>query len=304
MSGTLLPEQDLQKYLSAGRIVAKVREFVRKSVEEGASLLEICDKVESRIVQEGGSPAFPCNIGINEVSAHYTSSVGDLTTIPEGSVVKIDVGVHLDGFIADTAVTISFNEDHNALVKATEEALEKACEAIKPGVRASEIGGLIQKTLKERGFKPIWNLHGHKISQYLLHAGKSIPNVPYFDKTKLKVGEVYAIEPFATTKDAHGRVTELPQVLIYRYRYAGREPRGEAASLLEKVKSKFRTLPFAKRWVYDLMPSVDVEKALSELASAGVLATYPVLIESSKRIVAQAEHTIIITEDGADVITA
>ena len=81
----------VESYIKAGQAIADVRERVKGIVEEGMPLLSLCEKVETLINKRSCKPAFPCNVDINEVAAHYTSPQGDLNVIPSGAVVKVDL---------------------------------------------------------------------------------------------------------------------------------------------------------------------------------------------------------------------
>lgn len=303
MKPLLLPEDILQKYYKAGKIASEVRGAAQNIVHERTPIIEICEKIESMIREKGGKPAFPCNVCINDVAAHYTSPPGDTNVIPNGSIVKVDIGVHIDGYIADTATTVCLNPEYTPLFKAAESALNKACKAIRHGIKASEIGSLIQKTIESYGFKPIWNLNGHKTVRFVIHAGKSIPNVSRLNGTKIDVDEVYAIEPFVTYKNANGKVIDATETYIYRYVKDRLQKRDSAKILLQKIKSEFHTLPFAKRWIYNELPPEEFEGAFHELLSSKAVMAYPVLVEASGNIVAQAEHTVIVTENECIVLT-
>ncbi len=254
------------------------------------------------IRENGGKPAFPCNVCINEVAAHYTSPIDDRTSIPKGAIVKVDIGVHVDGYLADTAITICLNPEHAPLAETAELALKKACETIRHGIKASEVGAVIQKTIETYRFKPIWNLTGHKTVRYIVHSGKSIPNVSHLNGTKIEAGEVYAIEPFVTLKEADGKVSELNESFIYRY-VKDRPLKNDSAKLLQKIKTEFHTLPFTKRWIHGLLPPRQFEEAFSELISRKTIANYPVLVEASGNPVAQAEHTVVVTKGGCTILT-
>ena len=112
-----IPSEDLKKYQIAGKIAKEVREEIKKTVKEGMPLIDICEKVENWIRAKGGKPAFPCNVSINEIAAHYTSPLNDQQIVPEKAIVKIDIGVHVDGYIADTATTINFNPEYFDMIK-------------------------------------------------------------------------------------------------------------------------------------------------------------------------------------------
>jgi methionyl aminopeptidase len=281
---------------------------VRNLVKEDASLLEICNWVENKIKEKGGKLAFPCNICINEVAAHYSPSINDQTVVPRDAVVKIDLGVHVDGYIADTATTVCLNHQYDGMVYAIKEALKNAIKAVKPGTKNSHIGSVIQKTIVQYGYKPIWNLSGHQMTRYVLHTGKSIPNISTLGLSKIREGEVFAIEPFLTDRSGAGEVTGLKRTYIYRFHKARRNLSKDAEKLQETIKNRFTSLPFTKRWLNESSAQFTItdkrmEKAFSEVLTKKSLIGYPVLAERSGNIVAQAEHTVIVTKNGCRVTT-
>lgn len=294
----------LECYRKAGRIVGQVRRKVPGLVQEGNKLIDICEKVEDMIAQLGGKPAFPCNVDINEVAAHYTSPLGDTSRVPKASIVKVDFGVHIDGFIADSAVTVSNDPVHLAMVSTATEALRKALEIVRPGVRTSDVGALIQQTIERRGFKPIWNLTGHVIDRYTVHTGESIPNVGRMTGGKFKEGQICALEPFVTSSSAKGEVKDADETHIFRFLKRKGASTPEGKRLITYLEEKFRTLPFAKRWLAESDFSLGQASAFEELLENRCVVGYPVLTESSGELVAQAEHTILVTGDGCETLTA
>ena len=299
----MIDKDVLEKYRQAGEIAAEVREEMRRYVKEGMRIIEICEKAESLIEKKGGKPAFPCNISVNEIAAHYTSPPGDERIIPKGAVVKIDVGVHIDGYIADTATTVSFNPQYRELVKTAEEALNKGIEYVRAGASSSGFGALIQKTIVERGFKPISNLTGHSIGRYLIHSGKSLPNVPHFFGFKFKEGDIFALEPFVTLADAAGKVENGDLVTIFRFHKKKKVKGVHAKKLLVFIERNFRTLPFAERWLIGVVPKQSYNSAFKELLSSKSLVSYPIFVEASKKVVAQAEHTVYVKKNGCEILT-
>jgi len=292
----------LDKYLRAGEIAAEVREEVRTRVEEGVKLIDICEWVEDSIRKRGAEPAFPCNISINEIAAHYTSPPGDETVIPPRSLVKVDIGVHVDGYIADTATTICLDPLKEKLVRAVESALREALREAGPRVRISRISALIEKTIRGHGCKPISNLTGHNLARYTIHAGISIPNVAHHSLKRLEAGQAYAIEPFATEEWGAGFVVEGIETNIFRLaKTKARERR--ALELLRHIQANFKTLPFAERWLWRLVPRGKYEGAWRELLASGAVVGYPVFIERLGCPVAQAEHTIVVLEDKCIITT-
>lgn len=300
-----LTEDDVEKYLRAGRVACLVIKELERHVKVGVKLLDLAEYIERRIRELGGEPAFPVNISINNVAAHYTPLPGDASTIPREAIVKIDVGVHINGYIADTATTIALTDKYNLLVEAVKQALEKALTMISPGKKFSEIGAVIEKVIKDLGFKPIYNLSGHRVDKYVLHAGETIPN--FGDRLnfgKFYIGRVYAIEPFAT--NGVGFVKESLDTTIYALKYNPKKVRTlcqDAYSIYMFIYNSRRTLPFAKRWYIKNFTEPQLDKVFNELSRNNLLIQYPVLIEKSNGIVAQFEHTILIDNRGTTIVT-
>ncbi len=286
----------LENYRRAGVILVEVRKEATGLIKDGGSLLEVAEFVENNIREKGGEPAFPCNISRNEEAAHATPSIDDQTVFGKDDLVKIDIGVHIDGYIADSAVTVDLSGNYDGLVKAAEAALDEAIKIIRDGVSTIELGEVIGNTIKERGYKPVVNLSGHGLSRYDSHAPPTIPNVKYEHGVTLHENNVVAIEPFAT--DGGGKVAESGNAEIFSLIKPKPIRMREAKKLLDEIKN-YQGLPFAKRW----LPRERLELALRTVETAGILRDYPVLREEEKGMVSQAEHTVIIKKDGCEVIT-
>ncbi len=299
----LLPEEALKNYRKAGQIACNVRNEAHKLVEVGASVLDICEKLENMIRDKGGKPAFPINICINNVAAHYSPPPMEAKTIPVDAIVKVDIGVHINGYIADTATSVGLSVEHEDMIKTAEECLGRAIKTIRPGVKASEVGDAVEKVIKRYGFKPIWNLTGHQLARFMLHTGKSIPNVGKINGSKLDEGEVYAIEPFVTLPQAAGEVKSTNDAYIYRFQKERSVKDEKAKQLMKAIKTNFRNLPFSARWIINELPRGDFNQAFSKLLASKNVTGYPVLVEKSSSVVAQAEHTVIVTRDGCEVTT-
>jgi len=302
----LMSEYDkeaIDKFRLSGKILRETREEMKTFVHEGMPIIEVCEKAEGLIKKKGGRPAFPCNVSINEIAAHYTSPPNDKKRIPENSLVKVDVGVHVDGYVTDTAVTVCFNPEYRGLVETAERAVKAAVERIQPGMLTSRIGRVIEDTIESRGFKPISNLCGHQVGRYIIHTGTSIPNVSQLSFSKVRLGGVYAIEPFVTLPDAVGRVEDGAESTIFRFLKSRAVKNPHAKQLLRYIEKNFRTLPFAERWLQDVVPKEHYRDAFRELLSSKALMDYPVFVEVSRKTVAQAEHTVMMVEGGCVVLT-
>ncbi|WNY25638.1 type II methionyl aminopeptidase [Methanolapillus millepedarum] len=288
-------DEILEKYRAAGKIHQQVMKDARDKIKVGLSLYEYATYIDQRIIELGGLSAFPVNISMNEEAAHDTPLFED-SRIFGNDVVKIDVGVHVDGYIADGAMTIDLSGKNSALVKASEEALKAAIDTVKAGVTTNQIGGAIEDTITALGFQPIRNLMGHGLSQYTAHAEPSIPNCRFQRDVILNAGDTIAIEPFAT--DGLGYVDNGSIKEIYS-RISKKQTRlPMVRKVLDQIDA-YNGLPFAKRWI----SGEKLDFALNQLERDGIITSYPVLVEVSGGLVSQAEHTLIITEDGCEVTT-
>ena len=299
----MLTDEELTCLRKAGRAVSVALKKMRYEVHEGAPVIELCEKAEAIIRAMDCEPAFPCNISINEVAAHYTSMPGDELRIPPKSIVKIDLGVSLDGFIADTAVTIALTPDLEPLAEASRIALGEAIKVMRAGVPVSRIGLVVQETASRLGFKPIRNLTGHEIKRYELHAGTTIPNIGAPCPGKLQEGHVYAVEPFLTTMKGAGEVVSARLRTIFRVepgKVKLRKLKEEERELVGLLISRFRGMPYTPRWIENFD---ELREIHDRLVKNGKIYSYPVLVERFGEPVSQSEHTVIVFEDGCEVIT-
>lgn len=295
MSDVDLSEEQYEKCREAGEILAQVREETAERVEVGTSHLETAEWAEERTRELGGEPAFPVNISIDEEAAHATPSIDDESTFGE-EMVNLDIGVHVDGWLADTAITVDLSGNAD-LAQAPEEALEAGIDVVEAGVETGEIGAAIEETIEGYGFNPVVNLSGHGLGHWDQHTDPSIPNREVSQSTTLETGDVVAIEPFAT--DGSGKVTEGSDEEIFALEHEGSVRDRGAREALEQITEEFRTLPFAVRWLDTSRPGM----ALRRLKTQGLVHGYPVLKEDDGRLVSQKEHTVIVTEDGCEVTT-
>ncbi len=291
-------------YVKAGKIASQVREYARTQDHTGRSLSEICNDIEQEIFKKGGEPAFPVNVSLNDIAAHYTAVPNDPIIVKNTDVLKIDVGVHIDGYIADTAVTVSYDTKYQNLIDIAERALDEAIGISRSNKRVSEIGRIIEKTITKYGCKPIQNLSGHSLERYTIHAGKSIPNIWTIGHSfNLSVNNVYAIEPFVTTNDGQGVVYEGKIKNIFGIGSRKRTKEQKTDDFLEYLWNKFKTLPFALRWIVNEYEEKEALSLLEILVKKKNVHAYPILVEGANRIVVQAEHTIIPQESNTLTIT-
>ena len=291
-----MEQTELEKWKKAGQIAGEALQFGKSLVKKDVLLLEVADKIEAKIKQLGGMPAFPVNISLNHIAAHYTPSVNDDKRFSD-ELVKIDVGVHVDGFIGDTAASVDLSGKYADLIKASEQALQNAIKLCKPGATLGEIGAEIQQTINSFEFVPIKNLSGHSMEKNNLHAGITVPNIANKDETKLEEDWIIAIEPFSTTGKGYVEDSSNPE--IFRIEQI-KNVRSDAGRELLKQTKKYEGLPFCKRWIQ--MPMFKLNFALKELDNAGILHSYPPLVEAGRGVISQAEHTILV-KDKTEILT-
>lgn len=288
-----MEERVLEKYLKAGNLAAQILDYGGSLIKKDASVLEIVEKIEKKTKSLGVEPAFPVNISINDIAAHFHPTIDDQTIIKEEDYVKLDLGVHVGGYIADTARTFR-PAGKDQLIECSEKMLERAISLCKPGTTIGELGEAIELVATEYGFKSVRNLTGHSLDIFDLHAGRTIPNVKNDSLYQLREDEVYAIEPFCTS--GNGYVKDSGKPLILRWINDRPSRLIEGRKILEMAKTKYNRLPFAKRWVQKIGSPLKVEIAIKELEAMKALYGYKPLREESKKPVAQSEHTIIVKE--------
>lgn len=291
--------KNLEDYKKAGEIAQKVTAYVKKLIKPGMPLVEIAQKIQAEIEKQGAISAFPVNLSIDDVAAHYHPTIDDETKAT--GLLKIDLGIHINGFVADTAFSIDLTPEkkYKQLIEASEQALKNALEKTKENPTLSQIGKTIQQTIEAKGFSPIINLSGHSLAQYEIHAGVTIPNYENNNLNKLEPG-AYAIEPFATTGE--GRIYEGPSGNIFAIINPKNTRSPTARKILDYVMDKYQTLPFSLREMQERFGPM-ARLAIKEMENQGIIHNFSQLIEKSHKPVSQAEHTFIKTKDNQIIIT-
>lgn len=290
-----MQKEIFEKYEKARSISDSVVLFTKPLVKENALALGVAEKIENKIKELGGAPAFPVNISINENAAHYTPDINDSLVFKEDDLVKIDIGIHVDGYIWDRAFTMCIGKKTHPLIEAAERALKESMKLIKPGVKIFEISEAVESTLESLGFNPVRNLCGHGLDQYNQHARFSIPNGRNNIQDELQPNQALAMEVFST--DGVGWIKDSTPILIFGYVQDKPVRLMEARQILQAAKTDFNKLPFAKRWLTKLKLPISpfkIDMALKQLLDVEALREFPVLREESGGIVAQAEETIIL----------
>jgi methionyl aminopeptidase len=290
-----LNDEIFDKYRDAGRIASQILHEGAQGIRIGASYLELVESIEAQVIEQGAALAFPLNLSLNEDAAHDTASRDDPRLFVKGDVAKLDLGVQIDGYIADTATTVDLGTN-SLLVQASATALEAAIKNVRPGATSGELGTAVQAEIEGRGYRPISNLTGHGLDRYILHRSPTIPNIGLNGGVTIEEGMVFAIEPFATTGSGHVGEKSRREIYSQISSKPVRIPAGRA--VLDKIKDR-HGLPFARRWLGEKK----MDLALNSLVRAQVLHGYPVLSDIPGSLVSQAEHTVIVTGDGCIVTT-
>ncbi|KAK2051401.1 methionine aminopeptidase 2-like protein [Colletotrichum caudatum] len=314
----------LSDYRQAAETHRQVRQWAQKNIKPGQTLTEIANGIEDSVrrlvghdgLSEGDAlkagMGFPTGLSIDEIAAHFSPNAGDKNILRQDNVMKVDIGVHVNGRIVDSAFTLSFDPIYDNLLAAVKDATETGIREAGIGVRLGELGGLIQETMESyeceiRGktypIKPIRNITGHSILHYSIHGTKAVPSVRTSDNTKMEEGEVFAIETFGST--GNGLVYDQGECSHYALR--GDAPvvdlrLSTAKSLLSTIKKHFNTLPFCRRYL-DRLGHEKYLLGLNSLVKTGIVQDYPPLVDKKGSYTAQFEHTILLRPTVKEVIS-
>ncbi|TFG29893.1 MAG: type II methionyl aminopeptidase [Promethearchaeota archaeon] len=299
-------QHKIESLRKAGNVAKQVKNYIRPKIKVDTAALDLINITEAKIIELGGNMAFPANLSINHIAAHYTSpSRDDGLMIKENDLVKIDIGVHVEGYIVDTAFSVNFNQDKTLenIVQATEVAVDAAKMMAKPKVNTREIGKKIESIIKGFKYNPIKELGGHQTERWIVHGKKALPELGNQKGDIMEEGDVFAVEIFASTGEGSVHLTN--NSFIYELNpYSGRVPLRRKASkqILGFVNKNYKTLPFAERWLTNEF-RMGVAFGLQELVQQNKLKAHYVLAENKGAYVAQSEETILITSDGFEQLT-
>ncbi|MBU0460233.1 MAG: type II methionyl aminopeptidase [Nanoarchaeota archaeon] len=282
----------IDKHLQAGKIAAEALQYGKSLIKENAKVIAILDQVEAKILELKGEIAFPAQISLNEFAAHSCSDLNDQTILKD-QVVKLDVGVHIDGYIADNALTVDLSGKYTDLVNASRDALNNALKIIKPGISLSKIGKVIQETITAAGFAPVKNLSGHGLGHYNIHTRPSVPNYDNGNENILKEGMVIAIEPFVST--GAGMVQESSPATVFTLINESNIRDPITRKILFEIR-KYNGLPFAKRWLERKFGTPKTNFALRTLIRNDCITEHAPLFDQRRGIVSQAEHSVIVKD--------
>ena len=290
-----MDEETLSKIMKAGRIAAQVREEGAKKLSVvGTSFLTTMDYCEKRILELGGEIAW-AQLAVNDVAAHYCPDDDDTSVSKEGDLIKVDIGVHIDGYIADNAMTViaGNSNEWKELITTSQKALNAAIKLVRPGVQLWELGEAQYSEAEAKGFTTIKNLCGHTLGRYRVHGGISIPTFNNKDKTELKEDMQIAIEPFIT--NGTGLVKDKGKATVFMMGKEKGVRSPYARKIVEFVKPR-NGLPFTFRDLTRQFGKGGTALGLRELQGLGIVRSYPPLAEVAQGMVAQTEHSMIVRD--------
>ncbi|EXJ62453.1 methionyl aminopeptidase [Cladophialophora yegresii CBS 114405] len=316
----------LQNYRKAAEVHRQTRQWVQESVKPGQTLLDIAEGIEDSVrallghagLETGDSlkagMGFPTGLCLNHQVAHYTPNPGQKDVVLQHQdVLTVDFGVHINGWIVDSAFTMAFDHTYDNLLAAVRDATDTGVKAAGVDVRISDVSAAIQEAMESyevdiRGktfpVKPVRNLSAHNIKQYRIHGGKSIPFVKNRDQTKMEEGEVFAIETFGTT----GRGYVHDDVGIYGYGLNHDAPLtvplplASARRLHKTIRENFSTLVFCRRYL-DRLGLERYLAGMNSLVSHGIVEAYLPLADVQGSYSAQFEHTFLLRETHKEVFS-
>ncbi len=295
-----MKEQYKQDFIRAGSIAREVRAFGKSLIKTGASYNAVIYQIYQKIKELGAIPAFPPQIALNDVAAHFLPQPGT-DIIFSNQIVKLDVGICFNGAIGDCACSIDLSGKYQSLVDAAEAALLNAEKIIKVGLPIREIGKAIESTITSFGLQPVRNLCGHGLGFYKIHTAPSIPNCDDRCEGVIQPGMTFAIEPFATS--GKGLIFEATDPTIFSLIKLRPIRSANAKALIPKILA-FKGLPFASHdLISEDMSLVEMKLALNELMELRIIEGYPPLVEEAHGMVAQAENSVLVDKNGQVLIT-
>lgn len=295
----MVDEKVLEKYKKAGKIAAEALDYGVSLIKPGVSVAEVCREVDKKIKELGGEPAFPTQVSLDDTAAHFCPE--DDSLVFEKQVCSIDVGAHVDGYIGDNAATVDLSGENERLVQASRDALDNAIKFVKSGVKVGEVGKVIHDTITSLGFSPVRNLSGHGLGEYDIHTKPNIPNYDNGDETELREGDIVAIEPFAT--NGAGVIYESSNPTVFTL-IDPKPVRGSfTRQVYKEIDNKYDELPFCTRWLIEKFGKAKVAFAMREMRNMEMFEEHPPLVDQGHGLVSQAEHTILVTKDGCEILT-
>lgn len=302
----------LSDYKKASVIHKLVRKRLNEKIATGTKYLDLANYADEIITSFNGNMAFPLGISANNIAAHDTAMAIDDRCLKQNDIVKIDLGIHVNGCIIDSAYTKivdASQETYNfyePLLLASQDSLYTGLALSGPDAILYEISEAIQEVIEsyelEDGtpIKPVIGLGGHDVLPYKVHGKKlilSVPNKEYQKDTRMEQGEFFALETFATTGTGKVHIGDL---LSCNHFMLSDNKLKKPNDLTHWIENKNNNLPFTQR---QLKSQKNCEKDIKNSLKLKDVIAYPPLLEKVGKAVAQFEHTFYVGDCGIDILS-
>lgn len=317
----------MTKYKGAAEICNEAIALLLEKAAVGMKVVDLCSEGDNFLLTKlAGSfnkktakgekvekgIAFPTCVSINNVVCHFSPVTGDDTVIKAGDSIKVDLGCHVDGFIAVAATTKVMAEGKVTgkqadVMMAAKTAMEAAMRMMKPGNKASDISGVLEKIGEAYGCVPIEGVLSHQMKRYVIDGNKVILSKPTpenkADDAVFAENEVYALDIAFSTGEGKPKVVDEKQTTVYKRALDKEYNLKMKASrfVFSEINKRFPTMPFTMRLIED---SGRARLGLVECLNHELLHAYPVLHEKSDANVAHVKCTVLLMPNGVDQATA
>lgn len=308
------------KYKKAAEIVNSALNAVVDACKPGARVVDLCDLGDNAITEacskvykgkniEKGI-ANPTCISCNNCVGGFSPLSGDATELKEGDVAKIDLGCHIDGFVATAATTVVVGATGPVtgraadVVAAARDAFEAALRLIRPGKAIADVPGPLQQVAEAYGCTMVEGVISHQVTQFIIDGMKCVLNKPTpemrSEDGEFEENEVYGIDIVVSTGEGKSRVKDEKETTVYKLNETGYRLKLQASrALFSEIKKRFPTMPFTLR----ALEGKQSRLGLVECLNHGLLDPYPVLYEKHGELVAQIKGTVLLMPNGSDRVT-
>jgi len=314
------------KYKMGGDMVNGILSEVIAKCEDGASVLGLCEFSDGKLIEETNKVfkknkeikkgiAFPTCISVNNCVCHFSPLKSDPdVTLKTGDMVKIDLGAHIDGFIAVVAHTLIIGASAENKIKgrqadvmmAAYNAAEVALRLVKPGNENYKVTESIQKTAESFKCKPIEGMLSHQLKKNVIDGEKAIIQNPTeahrkdHEKCEFEVHEVFAVDVLISSGEGKAREMET-RTTVYKKRDIVYQLKMKASrQFLSDTEKKFGLLPFTLR-LFD--EEKKARMGVVECVKHELVQPFTVLYEKAGEFVAQFKFTMVLMPNGPLKVT-
>lgn len=312
------------KYRTAGDIINKAIAKVAEQCVVDADIALLCEASDNLLAEETGKLynkkvkdkkiekgiAFPTCISVNEIVGHFSPLKGESRLLKAGDVAKIDMAVHIDGFIAAAAHTVIVGDDkiedkRADVIMAAWNAAEAALRLVQVGNTNTMVTEAFSKVAEEFKCKPVQGVLSHQLKKHVIDGNQSIISVETADERvdefEFEMNEVYCIDVVMSTGEGKSRETELRHTVYKRAPETAYSLKTQKArQFISEVNRRFPALPFSLRAIEDEQVA---RIGVSEAKRHELLEEYPVLKEKDREFVAQFKFTLLLLPGGTKRIT-